>query len=101
MIQFENVPEGTILPVRAYAGARRNSILGQREGELRVAVSAAPEKGKANQAIVKMLSKALGMPKSSIDLIRGSTSRHKQFLLSGVPLKEARQKIQLILPDEG
>ncbi|MEO2048906.1 MAG: DUF167 domain-containing protein [Pirellulales bacterium] len=100
MIQFKNVPEGTILPVRAYAGARLNRILGQREGELRVAVSAAPEKGKANQAIVKVLSKALGVPKSSIDLIRGSTSQHKQFLLSGVPLKEARQKIQLILPNE-
>jgi len=100
MIHLESSPEGTILPVRAHAGARRNTILGQREGALRVAVSAAPEKGKANQAIVAVLSKTLGISKSSIELVGGPTSRHKRFLLAGLSPEQTRRKIQQILPDE-
>ena len=42
---------GTILPVRAQPGAKKNAVLGERAGALRVAVSAAPERGKANEAI--------------------------------------------------
>jgi uncharacterized protein YggU (UPF0235/DUF167 family) len=64
-----------------------------------VAVSAAPEKGKANQAIVAVLSKSLGIPKSAIELIGGSTSRQKRFLLVGFSLNQAQQKLQQILPD--
>ena len=100
MIHLESHSKGTILPVRAHAGARRNTILGQREGALRVAVSAAPEKGKANQAIVALLSKTFGISKSSIELIGGPTSRHKRFLLAGISLEQARQKLQQMQPDE-
>ncbi len=44
--------------MRAHAGARQNGIVGEHNGMLRVAVTAAPEKGKANKAIVDVLSKA-------------------------------------------
>ena len=91
MIQLENTPDGTILPVRAHAGARRTGILGERGGALRVAVSAAPEKGKANRAIVAVLSKAFGVSKSSIELLGGTTSPQKRFLLRGLPHENARQ----------
>jgi uncharacterized protein len=82
MIQLEEHSRGVILPVRAHAGARRNAILGEREGALRVAVTAAPEKGKANRAIVELLSKSLGVAKSSIELIAGETSPLKRFLMT-------------------
>lgn len=84
MINLEPHPRGVILPVRAHAGARRNAILGEREGALRVAVTAAPEKGKANRAIIDLLSKSLGVAKSSIELITGETSPQKRFLVSDV-----------------
>jgi len=99
MLRLENRPEGTILPVRAHAGARRNAILGLREGSLRVAVSAAPEKGKANQAIVAVLGKTLGISKSSIALIGGATSRQKRFLLAGISPEQVQQKLRRVLPD--
>ncbi len=83
MINLEPHPRGVVLPVRAHAGARRNAILGEREGALRVAVTAAPEKGKANRAIIDVLSKSLGVAKSSIELIAGETSPQKRFLVSG------------------
>ena len=94
---LEQNPRGVILPVRAHAGARRNAILGVREGALRVAVTAAPEKGKANRAITVLLSKTFDVPKSAIDLISGEASPQKRFLLQGVELDRIHQVLQPII----
>jgi uncharacterized protein (TIGR00251 family) len=93
MIELRPHERGVLLPVQAHAGARRNGVLGVRNGMLRVAVTAAPEKGKANQAIVAVLSEALGVAKSSIELVSGATSAKKQFLLVGRMVDEVRAAI--------
>ena len=93
MVELVEDSRGVILPVRAQAGARRNGVVGIREGKLRVAVTAAPEKGKANQAIAVVLSEALGVPKSSIALQSGETSTQKRFLIVGVKLAELAVRI--------
>jgi len=46
---------------------------------LRVKVTAVPEDGKANEALIKVLSKALHIPKSALSLVRGATSRVKEL----------------------
>jgi uncharacterized protein len=93
MLQLEAHPRGVVLPVRAQAGARRNDVLGVREGMLRVAVTAAPEKGKANRAIVALLSQKLAVPKSSIELLAGETSTRKRFLIVGGDVEALRRQI--------
>jgi uncharacterized protein (TIGR00251 family) len=85
---------GIIVPVRASAGARRNGVIGGRNGALRVAVTAAPEKSKANAAIVEVLSKALGVPKSAIELIAGETSPQKRLLIVCNDAQRVRQVIE-------
>jgi len=50
---------------------------------LKATVTAAPEKGKANIALIKLLSKKLGLPKTSIQLIAGEQSRLKTVLFAG------------------
>jgi uncharacterized protein (TIGR00251 family) len=90
---------GVILRVRAHAGARRNLILGVRAGALRVAVTAAPEKGKANQAIIALLSKALGVPKSAIEILSGETSPQKRLLVRNFDMDQLRQMIAAISVD--
>jgi len=82
-VELQSHPHGVVVPIRAHPGARRNALLGVREGMLRIAVTAAPEKGKANQAIAALLGRELGLAKSSIELIAGETSSHKRFLLIG------------------
>ncbi len=52
MVRLEGNAAGTILLVRAQPGARHNAVLGEHDGALRVAVTAAPDKGKANHPIV-------------------------------------------------
>lgn len=100
MLNLEQTRHGVMLPVRAHAGARRNAILGTREGALRVAVCAPPEKGKANDAIIALLSKTLGVSKSAVELVSGDTSQHKKFLIAGPSLEAIRDAFAAIIGDD-
>jgi uncharacterized protein (TIGR00251 family) len=69
---------GAEIAVRVTPRASRNAVVV--DGEmLRVTVTVVPEDGKANAAVIKLLSKALGVAKSRLVLIRGATSRDKVF----------------------
>lgn len=69
---------GTRIAVRATPKAARTRLI-EEEGALRAYVTAPPEKGKANAAVQALLSKALGLPKSRLRLVRGETARDKVF----------------------
>ncbi|MGE4620215.1 MAG: DUF167 domain-containing protein [Planctomycetota bacterium] len=84
---------GVELPVRAIPGASRNEIGGSREGALLVRITTAPEKGKANQAIIALLAEALDLRKKDLDLIRGERHRNKCFLLVGAELATIEEQI--------
>jgi hypothetical protein len=92
-VTIEPNPRGVIIPVRAHAGSRRNAILGVRQGMLRVAVTAAPEKGKANRAIIALLSETLAVPKSAIELLSGETAPQKRFLIRDADADEILRAI--------
>jgi len=100
MIQLEAHDAGTILAVWAQPGARRQGVLGEHDGALRVAVSAPAEKGKANQAIAELLSLTFGIPKSCVELIGGVTSRQKRYLLRGVVPEKASKMVLRLLNSE-
>lgn len=90
---LESHPEGTILPVRARPGARRNEVRGEQDGMLKAYVTQAPEKGKANKALIGLLSKALSIRRSQIELISGETSGKKRFLIRDTTPDTLRQII--------
>jgi len=52
-------------------------------GVLKASVTKAPEGGKANQALIKMLAKEWKVAKSTIEVVQGQTSRNKVLLISG------------------
>jgi uncharacterized protein len=97
MIGLERHADGTILPVRAHPGARRDEIRGEHAGALRVAVTQAPEKGKANKAIAELLARSLALRKSQIGLLSGETSPHKRFLVRDIKLEELSARIGRLL----
>ena len=98
MLTLESHPNGTILPVRAQPGARRNEIRGVQDGMSRSSVTQSPEKGKANKAVVEVLCKALRLKKSQIELIAGETSHQKRFLVYGIDAGELASRIRRSLP---
>lgn len=87
----EPCPEGVLLTVRAFPGAKRNAV--RCEGELlKVYVTQIPEKGKANEAIRKQLARSLNLRASQVELLQGMASPQKKFLLRNVD-KEYVQKL--------
>ena len=76
--------EGCLLAVRAQPGARKNAVLGEHSGSLKVAVTAPPEDGRANEALVEVLRDWLGLKRSQVELASGPTNRNKQFLIRGL-----------------
>lgn len=101
MIELAAHSQGTVLTVHAQPGAKRNAILGERAGALRVAVTAAPEKGKANAAILELLAEGLGCRPSQVALVSGETSRRKRILITGFSTEETRARIAALAPDLG
>lgn len=97
MIDLEQRADGVLLPVKARAGGSKNAITGTHAGALKVMVTQAPEKGKANQAIVKLLAKLLGLQKSQIVLVSGQTSPLKTFLIAGVRSEDLRERFDQLL----
>src|SRR5947209_3777741 len=84
MIEVTSHPEGCVLPVKAQPGARKSGIVGEHAGALKVAVTAPPEDGRANKALIETLSRALGIKRSQIELLTGPTGRNKRLLIRGV-----------------
>jgi uncharacterized protein (TIGR00251 family) len=99
VIELTASKEGVLLNVHAQPGARRNGLVGEHDGALRVAVTAPPDKGKANAAILDVLAGALGLRPSQLALIAGETSRRKRVLLAGLSPEEAGRLIAAAMPE--
>lgn len=70
------------ISVKVIAGARQNQVVGWEGDILKVKVTAPPEKGEANEAVIDLLSTFFKIPKSKIVLLRGHKSRNKIFIIS-------------------
>ena len=69
--------------VRVVPRASRSEIVGEHDGALRVRVSAVAVDGAANEELVRMLARALQVPRNAVVIIAGQTSRLKQVAVSG------------------
>ena len=93
MIELISHSEGAVLPIVAQPSARRNAVLGERAGALRVAVTAPPDKGKANDAIQSVLADFLGWKTAQVSMISGASSRQKRFLIRGISAEELGRRL--------
>ena len=93
MLDLTAVADGVILPVHAQPGAKQNAITGIHAGRLKVSVTQAPEQGKANQALIRVLADLLGLKRAQIQLLSGATSGQKRFHVSGLSVAELQTRI--------
>jgi uncharacterized protein (TIGR00251 family) len=70
---------GVVLDVHAQPGARRTAVVGEHGGRLKIAVAAPPLDGRANLALIELLSEQLGLPRRAVTLEAGDFSREKRF----------------------
>ncbi len=80
--------------VRVAPRAREDAVLGWQGETLRVRVRAAAERGQANDAVCRLLAKALDLPPSAVSIGGGATSRTKTLIVDGVSSEELRAKIR-------
>jgi uncharacterized protein (TIGR00251 family) len=97
MITVADHAEGCVLPVRAQPGSRKAGVLGEQNGALKVAVTAPPEDGRANQALLESLREMLGVKRSQVELIGGPTSRDKRFLIRGLTKADVERRVAALL----
>ena len=81
------------LPIRVQPQAGRNTVEIDDAGRVTVRVTAAPERDKANKAVAVLLAKKLGVPKSSVSVVRGFSSRDKVVRIDGVADREVRGRL--------
>jgi uncharacterized protein len=76
--------DGATIEVYVQPRASRSEILGIHDGALRVRIAAPPVDGAANAEVIALLAKALGVPRSRVELLSGQTSRRKRMLIHGM-----------------
>jgi uncharacterized protein (TIGR00251 family) len=83
----------TRLRLRVSPGASRSELVGRYDSAWKVRVAAAPERGRANDALVELLAKRLRVPRSSLSVVSGHTGRDKVVELHGLDAAEAERRL--------
>jgi uncharacterized protein YggU (UPF0235/DUF167 family) len=98
-VRLRQLDSGVEILVKASPGSRKNELRGVVDGALKVCVTTVAEKGKANTAIIKLLARELGVPKSRLELTSGATSSLKKFVVLGAQLSVLEQRLAQRLAD--
>jgi len=93
-LSIRDIDGGSILAVRAVPGASRDRVAGVLGECLKVTVAAAPEKGRANAAVAKVLAEALGVPRRDVTLTAGRTGQRKELRISGASAEAVRAALR-------
>jgi uncharacterized protein YggU (UPF0235/DUF167 family) len=97
VIQLRSHPEGVVLALRAVPGARQSALQGEHDGALKVSVTQQAEKGKANKAIIQLLSVELGLRRSQLQLLTGLTASRKEILVREIDVPTLQARIEQAL----
>ena len=81
MVNIREVEDGIVVSVKVQPNASNDRVVGEHADQLKIAVTVAPEKGKANKAVIKVLSRFLDVKSSDIEILSGETSRDKKVFI--------------------
>jgi uncharacterized protein len=93
----KDVADGCTLTVRVHPGARKNGVTGIHAGAAKIALTAPPVDGKANEALIAFLAETLRLPRARIVIVAGTTSRAKTLRVTG---KSAAEVAAALFPTE-
>ena len=79
--------------VKVVPGATRDEIVGWLGDAIKIRVSAAPERGRANAAVERVLAQALDLPSRSVRVVAGRTSARKSVEIFGLSLEQVRTRL--------
>jgi len=94
VISIRETSQGATFAVRVQPRARRNAVAGEVGDALKIALSAPPIEGRANEACIEFLAEFLKVPRSSVTIAAGETSRNKVIRIAGISAVELRRRLQ-------
>jgi uncharacterized protein (TIGR00251 family) len=93
MIRIHDTPTGATFAVKVQPRARKNAITGELGDVLKIALTAPPVDGKANAACIEFFANLLKLPRSSITIASGQSSRNKVIRVAGLSADELRTRL--------
>lgn len=95
MISVKQSASGATLALKVHPRAKRNAITGEVGDALKLSLTAPPVDGRANDACIEFFANLLKLPRSSITIASGQTSRNKVIHIAGLSAAELRRRLNL------
>ena len=93
MIPVQQTGDGISFAVKIHPRAKKNAITGVLGDALQVSLTAPPVEGRANEACIEFFAKLLNLPRSSVTIAAGQTSRNKVIRVSGLTAQQVRDRL--------
>ena len=95
MFAIHKSDQGVSFAAKIHPRAKKNAITGELGEALKVSLTAPPIEGRANDACIEFLAKLLNVPRSSVTIASGHTSRNKVIRVLGLSAEELRKRIAM------
>jgi len=95
LVYFQESAAGTTFVIKVHSRAKKNAITGEVGDALKVSLTAPPLDGRANEACIKFLAKLLKVPRSSVTIASGHSSRNKTIRVAGMSRAQAQERIRM------
>jgi uncharacterized protein len=94
VIPLKETAAGLTFAVKVQPRARKNAIIGTVGDALKLALTAPPVEGKANEAVISFFARLFDIPRSSVTIASGATSRLKIIRVSGASRQDLEQRLR-------
>ncbi len=94
MIPIKDTASGATFAVKIHPRAKKNAITGEVGDALKLALTAPPVEGRANEACVEFLADFLRVPRSSVTIAAGQSSRNKLIRVAGLSAADVQARLQ-------
>jgi len=99
VIPIHDTPAGATFQVKVHPRARKNAITGTVGDALKLSLTTPPVEGRANEACIAFLAKFLNVPRSSVTIAAGESSRQKLIRIAGLPAAQVEEALRAALGD--
>jgi uncharacterized protein (TIGR00251 family) len=94
MIPIKESAGSVTFQVKVHPRAKKDALTGVHGDALKLALTAPPVEGRANEAVVEFFAEVLRLPRSSITIAAGQTSRNKVVRITGLTADALRQRLE-------
>ena len=92
-LSIRDTPAGAVISVKVVPGSSRDQVVGVLGEDLKIATAAPAEKGRANNAVIGILARAIGVGTRDVQLVAGTAAARKEFLIRGKTAEQIREAL--------